>query len=44
MKNDMCLDTLLLTFKMIVTHIGTISFGHVLAYNPEIVNTILGKI
>ena len=29
---------------MVATHIGTIVFGHVLAYIPETFNTMLGRI
>jgi hypothetical protein len=41
-KNSPC-DTLVLTLQMIYKHIGTIVFGHVLAYLPETVNTLMGR-
>jgi hypothetical protein len=42
-KEETFCDTLMLTFKMIFRHIGTISFGHVLAYVPETLNTMIGR-
>lgn len=42
-KEETCCDNLCLTLKLIIKHIGTIVFGHVLAYIPETVNTMLGR-
>lgn len=42
-REETCCDNLCLTFKMIFKHIGTIVFGHVLAYIPETLNTMLGR-
>lgn len=42
-REETCCDNLSLTFKLIFRHIGTIVFGHVLAYIPETVNTMLGR-
>jgi hypothetical protein len=36
-------DSLCLTFKMMCRHIGTIAFGHILAYIPETLNTMMGR-
>lgn len=43
-REEGCCDNLSLTLKMICRHIGTIVFGHVLAYIPETVNTMLGRV
>jgi hypothetical protein len=43
-KKSICCDTLLLTLKLIYRHIGTIIFGHVIAYIPEILNTLVSRL
>ena len=42
-EEESCCDSLCLTIKLMFKHIGTIVFGHVLAYVPETLNTMLGR-
>jgi hypothetical protein len=40
---ETCCSSLSLTLGKVCRHIGTIVFGHVLAYIPETLNTMLGR-
>ena len=42
-NEETCCSSLCLTFTMVIRHIGTIVFGHILAYIPETLNTMMGR-
>ena len=42
-NEETCCSSLCLTNSMMCRHIGTIVYGHILAYIPETLNTMLGR-